>query len=177
VTMQLNGLPADLAQFVDDVLASGKYQSAEDLVCQALQVLQQQDAACGTPPPSDVTEAPAPPQSPEDYLQALAHALRTGEFGRARQVAMEGAARYPAHAELQKCAHVLAPPTVRAVPASAASRASVQANHAWMHAHWQDYRGQWVAVRDGQFVHAAPSFDDLVAHVGDTHGVLLTKIH
>jgi hypothetical protein len=90
---------------------------------------------------------------------------------------MEGAERYPAHDELQTCARVLGPPTIRTVPASAASRASVKANYAWMKAHWQDYRGQWVAVRDGQLAYAASSFDDLVAHIGDPHGVLLTKIH
>ena len=175
--MNSNGLPADLAQFVHDALTSGKYQSAEDLVCKALQVLQQQDEERGTPQPIDVTEANPPPQSPDGYLQELAHALRTGEFGRARQVAMQGAERYPAHDELHKWAHVLAPPTVRAVPASAASRASVKANNAWMKAHWQEHRGQWVAVRDGQLVQAAASFDDLVAYLGDSHGVLLTKIH
>jgi hypothetical protein len=62
---------------------------------------------------------------------------------------MEGAKRYPAHDELQRWAHVLAPPTARVVPTSAASRASVKANNAWMKTHWQDYRGQWVAVREG----------------------------
>jgi len=41
--MDLNGLPADVAQFVDDALASGKYPSAEDLVAAALQALQQQE--------------------------------------------------------------------------------------------------------------------------------------
>ena len=62
------------------------------------------------------------------------------------------------------------------MPASTASRASVKANNAWMKTHWQDYRGQWVAVREGQFVYATSSFGDLVAHVGDTHSVFLTKI-
>lgn len=132
--------------------------------------------ARGTPQPSDATEAHPSLQSPDDYLQALAHALRTGEFGRARKLAMEGAKRYPAHDELQRWAHVLAPPTARVVPTSAASRASVKANNAWMQTHWQDYRGQWVAVREGQLVYATSSFDDLVAHVGDPRGVLLTKI-
>lgn len=174
--MDLNGLPADIAQFVDDALASGKYHSAEDLVAVALQVLQQQGDDQGAPPPVDATEAGSPPQSPEDYLQALAHALRTGEFGRARQMALEGAARYPTHDELRKAAHVLAPPTVCAVPSSAASRAAVKANHAWMKAHWQAHRGQWVAVRDGQLLDATSSFDELLAHIGDPHGVLVTKI-
>src|SRR5262245_46396794 len=44
------------------------------------------------------------------------------------------------------------------VPTSAASRASVKANNAWMQTHWQDYRGQWVAVREGQLVYATSSF-------------------
>ena len=175
--MHLNSLPAELVQFIDDAVASGQYQSTEELVCDALQVLREQVHRRGVPVSPDEAHPASPPQSPDDYLQALAHALRTGEFGRARQVAMEGAERYPAQNELQMCALVLAPPAVRTVPASAASRASVKANNAWLKAHWQDYRGQWVALRDGQLVYAASSFDDLVAHIGDPHGALLTKIH
>jgi Arc/MetJ-type ribon-helix-helix transcriptional regulator len=175
--MYLNGLPADVAQFVRDALASGKYQSAKELVCEALQRLREQDAHRGAQPPLDETHPDRPPQSADAYVRAIAHALSTGEFGLARQLALDGAERYPTHEELHKCAHVLAPPTACVVPASSASRASIKANNAWLKAHWQDYRGQWVAVRDGQLVHATLSFEELVAHIGDTHGVLLTKIH
>jgi hypothetical protein len=45
-----------------------------------------------------------------------------------------------------------------------------------MKAHWQEHRGQWVAVRDGQLLDATTSFDNLLAHIGDPHGVLVTKI-
>ncbi|HSX78276.1 MAG TPA: hypothetical protein VLQ80_06880 [Candidatus Saccharimonadia bacterium] len=90
--MHLNGLPADLAQFVDDALASGKYQSTEELVWDALHVLQEHAARQGAHRHPDETHADTPPQSPDDYLQALARALRTGEFGRARQLATAGAA-------------------------------------------------------------------------------------
>lgn len=175
--MYLNGLPADMVQFVHDALASGKYQSAEELVCEALQVLREQDAHREAQPPSDEAHSDSPPQSAEAYVHAIAKALSTGEFGLARQLALEGIERYPTHEELHKCAHVLAPPTSRVVPASSTSRASIKANNAWLKAHWQDYRGQWIAVRDGQLVYATSSFDDLVAHIGDSHGVLLTKIH
>lgn len=171
--MQLNGLPAELAQFVDDALASGKYPSAEDLVCKALQVLQQQDEGRAAPPPSDAAEVPTPPQSPDDYLQALALALRTGEFGRARQVATEGAARYPEHAELVKSARVLAPPTVHR--AGRPHTADIQANRAWLKAHRQDYAGQWIALHDGRLLAAAPSYDALAAQVDATPDVLMTK--
>ena len=171
--MDLNGLPADIAQFVDDALASGKYPSAEDLVCKALQVLQQQSDDQDMPP-ADVPAAGSPPQSPGDYLQALAHALRTGEFGRARQLAMDGAARYPMHEELQKAARVLAPPTVTIAPRK--HTANIQANRVWLKAHRQDYAGQWIALRDGHLLAAAPSFDEFVARVDETRDVLMTKL-
>ena len=174
--MNIHGLPADLAQFVHDALASGKYQSAEELVCEALQVLHKQSDR-GTQPPVDATSADSPLQSADAYVRAIAHTLSTGEFGRARQLALEGAERYPAHDELQKCARILAPPTMRAVPATSASRASVKANNAWMKAHWREHRGEWVAVQDGQLMDATSSFDELVARIGDTRGVLLTKIN
>ena len=114
------------------------------------------------------------PQSPEEYLQALAHALCAGEFGRARQVATEGAAHYPAHAELAQSARILAPPTV--IRASRPHTAAVQANRAWLQAHWQAYAGQWIALRDGHVLAAAPSFDALVARVHEMHDVLMTKL-
>jgi len=172
--MHLNGLPADLAKFVDDALASGHYPSAEVLVCDALQLLREHSVPHSVPPSGDDAPPDAPPQSPDDYLRAMAHALRTGEFGRARQVATEGAARYPDHAELAKSARVLAPPTVTI--ARRPHTADIQANRAWLKAHRQDYAGQWVALRDGHFLAAAPSFDALAAQVDDTPDVLMTKL-
>lgn len=172
--MHLNGLPADLAQFVDEALASGKYPSAEALVCDALQVLRKREDDRGTPLPVGAPPVESPLQSPDDYLQALAHALRTGEFGRARQVATEGAARYPAHAELAKSAQVLAPPTV--TRASRQHTADIQANRAWLKAHRQDYAGQWIALHNGHLLAAAPSFDALNAQVNATPDVLMTKL-
>jgi Arc/MetJ-type ribon-helix-helix transcriptional regulator len=172
--MDLNGLPADIAQFVDDALASGKYPSAADLVAAALQVLRQQEEDRGTPRPPDAPEAGSPPASPDDYLQALAVALRTGEFGRARQLALAGATCYPDHAELTKAARVLAPPVVTWAPHP--HTANIQANRAWLKAHRHAYAGQWVALRDGHFLAAAPSFDALAAQVHATPDVLMTKL-
>jgi Arc/MetJ-type ribon-helix-helix transcriptional regulator len=173
--MDLNGLPADVAQFVDDALASGKYPSAEALVAAALQVLQQQqEEDRGTPRPAAASEAGSVPASPDDYLQALAVALRTGEFGRARQLALDGAARYPEHAELTKAARVLAPPTVTRAPHP--HSANIPANRAWLKAYRHTYAGQWVALRDGHFLAAAPSFDALAAQVDATPDVLMTKL-
>jgi hypothetical protein len=77
---------------------------------------------------------------------------------------------------LQHYARVLAPPTARVVPASPASRASVKANGAWLSSHRSAYAGRWVALRDGTLVRDADSLEALVAAVGDTAGLLLTRV-
>jgi hypothetical protein len=51
---------------------------------------------------------------------------------------------------------VLAPPTATVVPATPASRAAVKANNAWLTAHWEAYRGHWIALRAGHFADENP---------------------
>jgi Arc/MetJ-type ribon-helix-helix transcriptional regulator len=176
--MELTALPAELASFVEHALASGTYPSAEALVADAVRVLRDHEAERTAHPATPDT--PAHPDvatsTPEDLVQAIRQALATGEAGRARQLALEGAQRYPAHAALQRYARVLAPPTARVVPASPASRGSVKANGAWLHAHRKAYHGRWVALRDGAFVRDADSFEALVAGLDDTTGLLLTRV-
>jgi putative addiction module CopG family antidote len=41
--MDLNGLPTELEQFVQQEIAKGKYQSAEEIVSTALRLLQAQE--------------------------------------------------------------------------------------------------------------------------------------
>jgi len=176
--MELKELPPDLASFVQHALASGTYPSADALVADAVRVLRDQEAGKtasqhtpDTPAPMDVATS-----TPGDVVDAIRQALETGEVGRARQLALEGAQRYPAHAELHHYARVLAPPATRVVPASPASRASVKANGAWLHTHRTAYYGRWVALRDGALVRAADSFEALVAGLDDTTGLLLTRV-
>ena len=127
--MDLNGLPADVAQFVDDALASGKYPSAEDLVAAALQALQQQEEDRGTPHLAAAPEAGSPPASPDDYLQALAGALRTGEFGRA------GSWRSPGPPAILSMRNSPRRPGCwrhRPSPMPAPAYRNIQANRAWL---------------------------------------------
>jgi Arc/MetJ-type ribon-helix-helix transcriptional regulator len=176
--MDLKELPAELAHFVEQALASGTYPSAEQLVVEAVRVLQERGARREELQPRHGEPLDTPPQTPEAYVRAIVHALATGDPVRARTLATEGAERYPQHAELHTCAQVLAPPTAKAVPATPAARAAVKANNAWLQAHGEAYRGSWIALQGGQLLHASPSFDDVIAHVGEVHGrgILLTKI-
>lgn len=176
--MDLKELPAELARFVEQALASGTYPSAEKLVVEAVRVLQEWEARQEGLQQRHEGARDTPPQTPEEYVHAMVHALATGDPVRARTLASEGAERYPQHAALYTWAHVLAPPTSQAVPATPESRAAVKANNAWLQAHGEAYRGRWIALRGGQLLHASPSFDDVIAHVGDVRGrgILLTKI-
>jgi Arc/MetJ-type ribon-helix-helix transcriptional regulator len=176
--MDLTAFPTELAHFVQQALARGTYQSEEELMAEAVRLLQaavsRQEAV--QQPNGSITDTP--PQTPDAYVQAIAQALDTGDPVGARTLALAGAERYPQHTELRTCARVLAPPTATVVPATPASRAAVKANNAWLTAHWEAYRGHWIALRAGQLLHAAPSLEDVIAHVGDVRGrgILLTKI-
>ena len=176
--MDCQELPAELAHFVQQALARGTYQSEEDLVAEAVRVLKERASRREALQQHHGDPMDTSPQTPEEYIRAIAQALATGDPVLARTLAIEGAEHYPQHAELQKCAYVLTPPTGKAVPATPASRAAVKANNAWLTAHWDTYRGCWIALRAGELLHASPSFDDVVAHVGDVRGrgILLTKI-
>ena len=176
--MEIKELPPDLASFVQHALASGTYPSEDALVADAVRMLRDQEAGktasqhtSDTPAPTDIAIS-----TPGDVVDAIRQALATGEAERARQLALEGAQRYPAHVELHHYARVLAPPTPRVVPASSTSRASVKANGAWLHTHRTAYYGRWVALRDGTLVRTADSFEALVAGLDDTTGLLLTRV-
>jgi len=176
--MEMKELPAELASFVEHALARGTYPSAEALVADAVRVLRDQEAGHTARPHTPDTPArlDIATSTPEALVQAICEALATGEAGQARQLALEGAQRYPTHAALQHYARVLAPPTTRVVPASPGSQASVKANGAWLSTHRTAYAGRWVALRDGALVRDADSLEALVAAVGDTTGLLLTRV-
>jgi len=171
----ITGLPADLEAFVQQELASGKYQSEDELVAEAVRLLKDHETPRETPQQTHggMRDTPSP-HTTDEVLRDITNALATGEFEGARRLATEGARRYPQHDEIQKYARVLAPPTARRAPAAAP--AAVKANGEWLKAYRQDYIGRWVALRDGQLVRAAPSFEDLVKDLGETAGLFLTKI-
>ncbi len=112
----------------------------------------------------------------DHFARVVRLALSVGAPTVAQEAAAKGAQRYPDHAELQKMAHILAPPTVTA--SKAPPRPGIQANRDWLNAHWDDYRGRWVALRDGELLAAADSLDGLSEQVGELNnsGILVTPL-
>jgi len=109
--MDRKELPAELAHFVRQALASGTFQSEEELVVEAVRLLKERVLRREALQQRNGGTIDTPPQTPDEYVRAIAQALATGDPVRARALAMEGAEHYPQHAELHTYAHVLAPPT------------------------------------------------------------------
>lgn len=111
---------------------------------------------------------------PEAFLEAVRLALSTGAHMAARHVAQLGARRFPQHAELKRYAQVLAPPRLvrRGLPA----RPDLYANREWMRQHANEYRRQWVALRKGQLLATAESFEALAGQFPERAGILLTRL-
>ena len=109
-----------------------------------------------------------------DFARAVRLALAAGAHVLARKLATHGAKLYPDHLELQKMAHILAPP--RVVETDTPATASLSANQAWLRAHADQYKGQWVALRDGSLLAVASSAAELKAHLESTGGIMLTRV-
>lgn len=104
-------------------------------------------------------------RAPSDFLHAVDLALMAGSYLAARRLANQGATQYPHQPELQKLAQLLAPPQVTV--GKGGPKVGIEANRVWLHTNWDQYRGQWVALRQGNLLGAADSLDALVAQVGN----------
>ncbi len=114
-------------------------------------------------------------RQPEDFISAVQLALSAGAYLAARRLSAKGAERYPNHAELQKYARILAPPKV--TRSNRPPDPTLRANRDWLMTHSDSFQGQWVALRNGKLLGSATSLEALVAQIGDTKGILLTKVY
>ena len=111
----------------------------------------------------------------EDFLRAVQLGLSAGAHMAARNLAAQGATRFPDHPRLAKFAHILAPPRAFSTPAQ--PNAGVRASRDWMLAHGAQYHGRWVALREGELLAVGDSLDSVIAQVGKTSGTLFTKVY
>jgi hypothetical protein len=113
-------------------------------------------------------------QPAENFVAAIHLALAAGAHWMARKLSAQGQCLYPAHADLQKLAHILAPPRVKV--GECASGVSRRKDFAWLKHHSDPYRGQWVALRDGELVAAAPTIPKIKTKVSSPQSVFLAKV-
>ncbi len=115
-----------------------------------------------------------PRRSAAEFARAVRLALAAGAHLLARTLAARGARLYTDHQELRKMARLLAPP--RIVRADLPPDPSIQANRAWLQAHTNEYRGQWVALRSGQLLAVGSTAQELKAQLENIEGVLLARV-
>lgn len=108
-----------------------------------------------------------------DFVRAIGLALKAGAYLAARQISDEAIKQHPDDSELREYARALSPPKVvsRDVP----SQPSFQANREWLNKYAQQHSGKWVALRNGELLGLADSFDELFERIGRSKEVLFTR--
>ena len=107
------------------------------------------------------------------FVNAVKWALAAGAHLKARELATQGAELFPGDPELVKMARILAPPKyLGSSPANYAAKL----NRAWLARHRKQYRGRWVAIKEGKLVASANEPAELRKKVGDLRGHLVTKV-
>ncbi len=112
---------------------------------------------------------------PEELLRAIELALSMEMSGLAMELAQLGGTLFPQDERVQRMAKILAPPVVRS--ARAPDGKGLDASRKWLREHAGQYRGQWVAVRQGRLMGVASSLRDLEPIIGDDPvGTLVSKV-
>ena len=113
-------------------------------------------------------------RSGSDFARAVRLALAAGAHLLARNLANQGHRLYLHHEELAKMARILAPP--RVVSANLPPDPSVRVNLGWMRAHAAEYRGRWVALKEGMLLASAPTARELRDQLPTTADLFLTRV-
>jgi len=104
-----------------------------------------------------------------EFVRAIKLAFKAGAFRAALYIASEGVKHHPDSADLQKYIRVLNPsqPAV----AEPTTTVSPQANREWLKEHSHEYKGMWIAIRDGELLGASQTLGSLVEEVGRKFGI------
>jgi hypothetical protein len=111
--------------------------------------------------------------NPMELSAALAAALSAGALRFAREIAITGAAAYPERSNFRALPEVEPAPTPRTSPSR---RHSPAANIAWLSVYAQDFKGKWIALRDGNLLGVSDSIEDVRSLARDGEGILITRI-
>ncbi|MFN8459604.1 MAG: hypothetical protein U0401_33985 [Anaerolineae bacterium] len=111
---------------------------------------------------------------PEQLMRAIDLALRLELSSLAIRLAQQGKQLFPNHEHIQQAAQVLAPPIGREV--SRPYTQKLNASQSWLREHASEYRGRWVAVREGELVATAESLQELATVMGQDENTINTLI-
>jgi hypothetical protein len=114
---------------------------------------------------------------PDELARTIDLALQLELATLAIELAQQAGRLFPTHERLQRAARVLAAPVViRKHPAQAAG---LRESRAWLRKHAAEYRGRWVAVREGKLLGVAESLAAMKSLVGselDPRNTIVTRV-
>ncbi len=96
---------------------------------------------------------------PDELTAAIDLALREERPTLATRLAQLGRQLFPHHERIERAACVLAPGSARSTSLPLVEGLST--SRRWLREHADEYRGQWVAVREGELVAVAASLEQL----------------
>ncbi|MBC6418066.1 MAG: hypothetical protein GDA44_04395 [Prochloron sp. SP5CPC1] len=117
-------------------------------------------------------------QTAVEFIKQADIEIQRGDFHGAWKIAVEGLKSFPEHAELQKYEYILAPPKVTMVPRDP-NQDDGQADIDWIKENRKQYRGCWVALKNGQLLASGKDLDEIVEQIGEIKntGILVTVIY
>ena len=116
-------------------------------------------------------------RQPRELTTAIDLALSLEMTDLAIALAQVGSRLFPGDERVQSAAEVLAPPVARITRLPHAK--GLDASTVWLDEQAGQYKGQWVAVREGQLLGAAKSLQELEALIGhrkDAINTIVTKV-
>lgn len=113
-------------------------------------------------------------RSPDDLTAALDLALSMEMSRLAIDLAQLGGRLFPDHERVQRAAYVLAPPVARVTHLPPAR--GLDDSRAWFREHAGEYKGQWVAVREGRLLGATCSFAAIKPLIGEGEDAVSTIV-
>jgi hypothetical protein len=109
-----------------------------------------------------------------EVIAAILTALASGDYLKAKELAAIGAEQYPRDSELVRFAAILNPP--RANRAASPPDVSVLDNQDWIVRNTEQFRGNWVALQNGELVASAETAGELKQKTGGRKGLFVTKV-
>lgn len=163
-------MPTTLRDYVDRILQNGAPPS---------QLIRDLAAATAAEDPrafaAQVKQIDWSTRTADELDKAFSMALSLNMTLLARDFAHQGATLFPEYEPLQRAARMFAPGKVRTVQGM--PRKGLKESHEWMKNHAEAYRGQWIAVNQGQLIGAAPTLDELRTIIRQHEDTESTIVH
>ena len=113
----------------------------------------------------------------EEFVTAMRSELKKGDFYTAQNLSFQAIGQYPDHEVVKKLAYLLAPSvvTVDRNPPST----DRQANRNWIKQNRMQYRGRWIALKDGKLLADGKNIDEIAEQLGDLRnkGIFVTALY